>query len=512
MANMAKEKKILLSTLQVTLITLFVKFLGLVKQSILAAFCGATMETDAFFIATGTMVNLSTVIFSAISISLLTIHTNVLINDGRKKSNELINAVLIFFIPVAFGLTLIVYFGSSAVARVLAPAYQGEELRLLSEYIKTMSISFVLWCYFLTINVVLETDKQFIQGKGQGFFQNLFLILGALILYPRYGMKALVYAFLLSGLAQCILVTWCARNRFKVVITRKNTNKYVCSLIKVTFPLLLGNAMYEVNTIVDGQVATSLGAGGASILNYGATINDMVVGVIVASVSTVLFSHFSTWIAKNEIREVEINLKRVLEILSLLLFPVMVMCIVAGDIIVELFYGRGNFGEKEIGMTYGVVAGYAVGFLFQAARSNLVKVYYAFQDSKTPMINGVLAIVLNVMLSITFSKLIGVAGVALATSISMLFVTVLLLVGVKKYLPSFTLKKSCKELFKGALAAYITAIGAFGLKNILLMGTIATFLIIAFFVVSIYVMFLFLFKSDNIKWVWNGVYRKIKGG
>lgn len=85
---------------------------------------------------------------------------------------------------------------------------------------------------------------------------------------------------------------------------------------------------------------------------------------------------------KNEIKEVEINLKRVLEILTLLLFPIMVMCIVAGDKIVEIFYGRGNFGEREIWMTYGVVIGYAVGFVFQATRSNLVKVYYAFQDSK----------------------------------------------------------------------------------------------------------------------------------
>ena len=508
---MAKEKKILLSTLQVTLITLFIKFLGLVKQSVLAASCGATMETDAFFIATGTMVNLSTVIFSAISISLLTIHTNVLINEGRKKSNELINAVLKFFIPMAFSLTIIVYFGSSVVAKILAPAYQGEELRLLSEYIKTMSISFVLWCYFLTINVILETDKQFIQGKGQGFFQNIFLILGALILYPKYGMKTLVYAFLLSGLAQCILVTWCARDKFKFVITKKNTNKYVSSLIKVAFPLLLGNAMYEVNTIVDGQIATSLGVGGASILNYGATINDMVVGVIVASVSTVNFSHFSTWIAKNEIKEVEINLKRVLELLTLLLFPIMVMCIVAGDKIVEIFYGRGNFGEKEIWMTYGVVIGYAIGFVFQAARSNLVKVYYAFQDSKTPMINGMLAIVLNIALSITLSKFIGVAGVALATSISMLFVTALLFSGVKKYLPSFALRKSCKELFKGAMAACITAIGAFALKSILSASLMVTFLIIGFFVVSIYAILLFLFKSDNIEWIWKGLCRKIKG-
>lgn len=496
---MTKEKKILFSTIQVAAITLFVKFLGLIKQSVLAAYCGATLETDAFFLATGTMVNLSTIIFSAISISLLTIHTNVLFQQGRKASNRLINAALKFFVPVAVVLTVIFYFFSPVVAKILAPAYQGRELTILADYIRTMSISFILWCYFLTVNVVLETDKQFIQGKGQGLFQNVFLILGAVLLYPKHGMNVLVYAFLLSGVAQCLLVTWCARDRFRIVASSRESNGYVKQLVAVAFPLLLGNAMYEVNTIVDGQVATSLGVGGASILNYGATINDMVVGVIVTSVSTVLFSHFSTWIAKNEIDIVELNLKRILEILSLILFPVMIMCVIAGDQIVEIFYGRGSFGTKEIGMTYGVVIGYALGFVFQAARSNLVKVYYAFQDSKRPMINGMLAICLNVVLSITLSKSFGVAGIALATSISMAFVTILLLVGVKRYLPNFSMMNSCRELMKGIFSAGITATAAFGLKKVLHANLIASFFIEGIAVVLLYIGLLFILKSENIK-------------
>ena len=227
---MGREKKIL-----------FVKFLGLIKQSVLAACCGATMKTDAFFLATGTMVNLSTVIFSAISISLLTIHTNILFQQGREQSNKLISAVLKFFVPMAFGLTAVFYLGSSGIAKIIAPAYRGEELAILSDYIRTMSISFVLWCYFLTVNVILETDKQFIQGKGQGLFQNIFLILGAVFLYPKFGMKVLVYAFLLSGIAQCLLVTWCARDKFKFVIRSRELNGYVKQLIIVALPLLLGN-------------------------------------------------------------------------------------------------------------------------------------------------------------------------------------------------------------------------------------------------------------------------------
>lgn len=500
---MTKEKKIFISTVQVTAITMFIKFLGLIKQSVLAAYCGATLETDAFFIATGTMVNLSTIIFSAISISLLTVHTQILFNEGRTKSNDLINAVLRVFIPIACCLTLLFYFGAPIAAKILAPAYHGEEIHLLSEYIKTMAIAFVLWGYFLTVNVVLETDKEFVQGKGQGFFQNLFLILGAILLYPKWGMKVLVYAFLLSGIAQCLLVTWCARNRFKIIFGKISSYKYVKQLIKVAFPLLLGNAMYEVNTIVDGQVATSLGAGGASVLNYGATIHDMVVGVIVTSVSTVLFSHFSTWIAKNEIEQVDVNLRRVLEILTLILLPIMVMGLVAGDQIVKIFYGRGNFGTNEIKLTYGVVIGYSLGFIFQAARANLVKVYYAFQDSKRPMINGLIAIALNITLSISLSKIIGVSGIALATSISMLFVTILLLVGVKKYLPSFTLRESIKEIMKGIVAAIITALVVFFLKKMINVGTLLSFVIEGIIVILLYVFLLTIFKSGRIKSVWD---------
>ena len=141
---MGREKKILFSTMQVTVITLFVKFLGLIKQSVLAACCGATMKTDAFFLATGTMVNLSTVIFSAISISLLTIHTNILFQQGREQSNKLISAVLKFFVPMAFGLTAVFYLGSSGIAKIIAPAYRGEELAIY--LIISLRCQFHLFC------------------------------------------------------------------------------------------------------------------------------------------------------------------------------------------------------------------------------------------------------------------------------------------------------------------------------------------------------------------------------
>ena len=211
------SKSILTSTLYVTLLTFLIKFLGLVKQSVLAAFCGATDDTDAFFIASGVLLQLCTMIFSAISISLLTVHTQTLVNKGREMSNDLINAVLRYFLPISVLITLIFLIGAPYVARFLAPLYSESQIENLAHYIRLMRCVFVLWCYYLTINVILETDKEFIPGRGQGFFQNIFLIIAAIFLFQSYGMESLIWSFILSGLAECVLVTWCARKRFRVI-------------------------------------------------------------------------------------------------------------------------------------------------------------------------------------------------------------------------------------------------------------------------------------------------------
>ena len=510
--EMGNRNGIIQSTVAVTAITFIIKLLGLIKQAVIAAYCGATIETDAFFIATGILTQLCVVIFSAISISLLTIHTNVLVKEGREKSNDLINGVLRVFLPLSLLLSIAFFFGAPIAAKIFAPSYTGKELSVLIHYIRIMSCAFVLWCYYLIINVVLETDKKFLPGRGQAFFQNVFLIVGAVFLYKKYGMPILVYGFLLSGLAECILVTWCARKQFKLVFHKIHASKETNELIKLALPLIIGSAIYEINDIVDKQISTGLGAGNVSYLTYGGTINEIVTGVVVVSVSTVLFSHFATWIAEGKSEEVGISLRRVIEYLTLIILPIMVMCVIAGDQVVEILYGRGNFDSTDVWLTYGVVIGYALGFVFQAARANIVKVYYAFQDTRRPMINGALSVSINIVLSILLSKIIGVAGIAVATSIAMLIVTGLLLKDIKRYLPTFSIRKSIKECGKGLLAAIVSGSVLLGLRKILPENRYISFIIQGFALVVIYLLMLLLIKSHCINNVKDIVIKKLKHG
>ena len=487
------------STLQLTFAVLFIKILGLAKKSIIAAVCGATAETDAFFIASEVIVALCTVFFSSISISLLSMHTQRLLGKGRKASNNLINAILRVFVPISIFISFVFVFFSENISKLLAPSYDGVQLQELSSYIKIMAIMFVFSCYYLIINVVLETDKRFLPGKGQALFQNLCVIIAAIFFYPRIGISALLWSFVFAGLIQCVQITWNARSIFKFQLKILPEKNSIVELVSLAGPLLVGNAIYEINDIVDKQISSGLRHGGVSVLSYGASINEIVTSLIVTSLSTVLFSHYATWIAAGRAKQVGDNLKQSLEYLLVIIMPIMVMCFVAGDTIVEILYGRGSFDSEAIAGTSGVVMGYAAGFFFQAARATIVKVYYAFQDTRTPMLNGAISVCVNIMLSIVLSRFMGAAGIAFATSIAMFLVTALLLPKIHKLLPSFTLKSNAMDYIKIIFASVIVWVTAFVIRHMLNAGVCLSFLIIGVYIVCAYTILLVLFKVTCVK-------------
>lgn len=504
-----KENSIIDSTLQLTIVVLFIKILGLLKKSIIAAVCGVNAETDAFFIASEVIIALCTVFFSSISVSFLSMYTQRLRDKGRDSANNLINAILRIFIPIAVLILLIFIFCSKDISELLAPSYEGYQLQDLSEYIAIIAVMFVFSCYSLIINVVLETDKKFLPGKGQAFFQNIFVIIAAILFYPQKGIYALLWAFVIAGFIQCVQITWNSRKTFKFLLKISSEKESIKKLLYLAGPLFIGNAIYEINDIVDKQISSGLGHGGVSILSYGASINEIVTSLIVTSLSTVLFSHYATWIAEGNIKRVEVNFKQALGYLLLIIMPIMVMCFVIGDSIVRILYGRGNFDAQAIVKTNGVVIGYATGFFFQAARATIVKVYYAFQDTRTPMINGAISVCVNVMLSIVLSQYMGALGIALATSISMLLVTMLLLPGIHKFIPGFSLKSNIGDFTKIVFATSIVWITASVLKNIINLGAYFSFLIIGSYILFSYVVLIMIFKVTCVKKIINRFIMKI---
>ena len=115
-------------------------------------------------------------------------------------------------------------------------------------------------------------------------------------------------------------------------------------------------------------------------------------------------------------------------------------------------FGRGAFGEKAVIQTVEVFQYYIFGIVFIAVREILSKFIYSTGDTKTPMINSGISVIINLILNIVLSKYLEAGGLALATTISGVVACVLLLISVWKKEEFFSLANLRRNLVFIAVA------------------------------------------------------------
>ena len=91
-------------------------------------------------------------------------------------------------------------------------------------------------------------------------------------------------------------------------------------------------------------------------------------------------------------------------------------------------------------MTSAALRFYSLGMLAFGLREVLSRAFYALQDTRTPMVNGAIAVVINIVLNLILSRYLGIGGLALATSFSGLVATLLLFVTLREKIGGFGMK------------------------------------------------------------------------
>ena len=126
----------------------------------------------------------------------------------------------------------------------------------------------------------------------------------------------------------------------------------------------------------------------------------------------------------------------------MLVIPSTLIFIYFAEPLVRLIFGRGAFSQQAIIMTSNVLQFYSIGLIGFGLREVLTRVFYSLHDSKTPMKNGIIGVSLNIMLSLILSRYLGVAGLALGTSISGLCTAGLMIISLKRKIGKFGSKEA----------------------------------------------------------------------
>ena len=281
-------------------------------------------------------------------------------------------------------------------------------------------------------------------------------------------------------------------------------------------PVLIGVAVNQINTIVDRTIASTLVEGSISALNYATKLNQFVMGMFIVSISSVVYPMLSKLSTENNKEKFNKSIITSVNTVTLLVIPISIGAIILANSIVKLLFQRGEFDVRATQMTAVALIFYSIGMIGYGLRDILGKVFYSLQDTRTPMINGVIAMVLNITLNILFVKYTNMqlAGLAFATSISALFPIALLFISLRRKIGSFGGKSIAlgmiKSLISGIIMAVVTLFAYNTIANILGSGFIKEVITLALSVgigAIVYGTSIIILKVDEV----NIILEKVKG-
>lgn len=192
-------------------------------------------------------------------------------------------------------------------------------------------------------------------------------------------------------------------------------------------PTVLGMAAYEVNGLVSTSLATKAGTGAATALSFSLRLQELVLGVFVVSVGTVLLPVLSELAAEARWDEYRDRLARSLKVIALITIPVAAISIIERVDIVSLLFKTREFGDASVAMTAGAFLFHMMGLPFIGANRILAPAFYARRDTKTPTWAGIVAVGVNVAAAVALEPALGGAGIALALTLASAVNTSLLL-------------------------------------------------------------------------------------
>lgn len=450
------------NVLRVGSITLGSRVLGLIRDTLMAVFMGASALSDAFLIAFK-LPNTFRRLFAEGSLNsvFVPIYASLCYNDraeARRFANEIFTRLLLIIILVIVLMEIFM----PQVMVVLAPGFKKIHP---VQYLHAITLTRITLAYLLFMSLaslyaaILNSFKKFAVVAALPIVLNICIISALLIHYyitTRY--DAAYYACVgiaLAGFLQ-FFILFLYLHKLKLLPKFRLFPKLTVhgkSFFKNVLPAVVSAGTYQLNIFVDLTVASWLSTGSITCLYYADRLTQLPLAMIGIAMSTVLVPYISSRMQdKQEVASIKRNsilYSTLLSIAAAALFLVM------GKEILTMLFNYGRFSMEGVVKTYGVLCFYAVAIIPNVLLKIIVSIFYAERDVKLPFYTNLLVLVINIVLCVLLPRYMGAKGIACATCISCsIGVIIMFNILVKRryliVLPSFL-----NELFKGMMAICI---------------------------------------------------------
>ncbi len=407
------------------------RLLGLAREQVMAAWFGAGMQSDAFNVAFR-VPNLLRDLFAegALSAAFVPTFTEADHRQGRERAWRLGAQVLNALAISLAALTVAGWFITPWLVRLLAPGFADEpgKLELTIELSRIMLPFLLFVALAAAVMGMLNAVRRFTVPALAPVFLNIGMILGGLALIPvfqaagRPPILAMAFGVLLGGFLQfAVQLPTLWSMGFRPAWPPALTDPGVRRIATLMVPATIGLAATQLNLFVNTILASTLIEGSVSWLAYAFRLMQLPIGVFGVALATVSLPAISRHAVAGDMRGLRATLAGAVRLVFALTLPATFGLWALAGPLVRLLYERGRFNAADTDRTAAALAAYCVGLCAYAAVKILVPAFYALGDTKTPVRASFLSVAVNLGGNLLLMGSLGHVGLALSTSLTMLF-------------------------------------------------------------------------------------------
>ena len=424
-----KSKKIFKATFLVMVITIASRFLGLIRDSLVAYYFGAGAITDAYKAAVMVPETLFTIIGLGVSTVFIPMLSKIRYRDSKEKMFEFANNVIGLLIIMSLCIFVLGNIFTESIVNIIAPGFSKENMELAISLTRISLINLL----FMSVNVcflsMLQVCEDFVIPSILGMFFNAPIIL-YLIIFKDVNILGVTIANVIGNILRVVVqIPSLYRQGYNIKFIFKLNDTDIKRMFVLLVPVIIGAGANSINMVVDTNIGSTLGVGIMSNLEYGQKIISFINTAITTSIVSVMYPLMANKLNEKDNKGFLQYLVKSVVVIAFILMPVAAGIIILNKEVVTIIFARNQFDATAVRLTSLAILGYSLSIPFTGVRDILNSSLFAMEKTKTTAFNGII-------------------GVALASSISSVVIAFLLFRATVKYTGQIDLKLLLVKLAK----------------------------------------------------------------
>ncbi len=416
--------------------TIISRLLGYLRDIFIAIFLGTSFLADVFFVAFR-IPNTFRRLFAegTFNAAFVPSYSSEMVR-GKNKSNKFANEIFNFLLLILFTLVLLLQIFMPAFVSLIAPGFINDNEKMnLAINLTRITIPFLMMVSLASFfSAILNSHNRFAESAAAPIILNIILIV--ILLFGKLLDDDLVYflsyGVTFSGLLQLIFLYYFVKKHFEVKFDIKlKISKKVNVFFNKLLPSIFSSGVTQINILI-GTIIASFQASAVSYLYYADRIYQINLAIAGIAIGVVILPHLSKQISLKNKKKINLIQNKALELCLFLSIPASVALLIAADQIISALFGYGQFNESSVLNSAKALYYFSLGLPAFAMIKVFSSFFFANHDTKTPFYISLLSVLLNILISIYYFRLIGFIIIPIATTISSWFNLVILFLFLKK--------------------------------------------------------------------------------